>query len=74
MPTTSVGNSATFAILAKRMIVEINLSQPPELEGMHDIYIPTRRPYREPIPVVAPEIRVGLPTSQSTPRRSWRSW
>lgn len=61
IPTTSVGNSATFAILAEKVIVEINLTQPVELEGLHDIYIPTRRPFREPIPVVAPESRVGLP-------------
>jgi len=61
VPTTSVGNSATFAILAKKVIVEINLTQPAELEGLHDIYIPTRRPFREPIPVVTPESRVGLP-------------
>ncbi len=61
IPTTSVGNSATFAILAEKVIVEINLSQPLELEGLHDIYIPTRRPFREPIPVVTPESRVGLP-------------
>ncbi|MFG1296280.1 acetyl-CoA hydrolase/transferase family protein [Xanthobacter variabilis] len=61
VPTTSVGNSATFAILAEKVIVEINLTQPAELEGLHDIYIPTRRPFREPIPVVTPESRVGLP-------------
>jgi len=61
IPTTSVGNSATFAILAEKVIVEINLNQPMALEGLHDIYIPTRRPFREPIPVVAPESRVGLP-------------
>ncbi|MBB6306816.1 succinate CoA transferase [Xanthobacter tagetidis] len=61
IPTTSVGNSATFAILAEKVIVEINLTQPAELEGLHDIYIPTRRPFREPIPVVTPESRVGLP-------------
>ncbi|ABC22727.1 acetyl-CoA hydrolase/transferase family protein [Rhodospirillum rubrum] len=61
IPTTSVGNSATFAILAEKVIIEINLSQPVELEGLHDIYIPTRRPFREPIPIVACESRVGLP-------------
>lgn len=61
IPTTSVGNSASFAILAEKVIVEINLSQPALLEGLHDIYIPTRRPVRHPIPVVAPENRVGLP-------------
>ncbi len=61
VPTTSVGNSASFAILADKVIVEINLNQPEMLEGLHDIYIPTYRPARLPIPVVAPESRVGLP-------------
>ncbi len=61
VPTTSVGNSASFAILAEKVIVEINLSQPLALEGLHDIYIPTHRPSREAIPVVAPDSRVGVP-------------
>jgi len=61
VPSTSIGNSASFAILAKKIIVEINLSQPLELEGLHDIYIPTKRPSREPIPVTACDSRVGLP-------------
>ncbi len=61
IPTTSVGNSATFAILAEKVIIEINLHQPQSLEGLHDIYIPTRRPTRQPIPVVAPQSRIGLP-------------
>ncbi|MUZ75463.1 succinate CoA transferase [Agrobacterium vitis] len=60
VPTTSVGNSASFAILAKKVIIELNLSQPITLEGLHDIYIPSRRPARMPIPVVTPESRVGL--------------
>ncbi|MFB9948794.1 acetyl-CoA hydrolase/transferase family protein [Rhizobium puerariae] len=60
VPSTSIGNSASFAILAKKIIVEINLSQPAELEGLHDIYIPTKRPSRVPIPVVACDSRVGF--------------
>jgi len=64
VPTTSVGNSASFAILAKKLIIEINLSQPVELEGLHDIYIPTKRPTREAIPVVACDSRIGLPYIQ----------
>ena len=40
VPTTSVGNSASFAIFAKQVIVEINLAHNPNLEGLHDIYIP----------------------------------
>ncbi|WP_339860516.1 acetyl-CoA hydrolase/transferase family protein [Thalassospira alkalitolerans] len=61
VPTTSVGNSASFAILAKKVIIEINLSQSDTLEGLHDIYIPSRRPTRQPIPVVSPESRIGFP-------------
>lgn len=61
VPSTSIGNSASFAILAKKIIVEINLSQPLLLEGLHDVYIPTKRPTRVPIPVVACDSRVGLP-------------
>ncbi|WP_142847726.1 acetyl-CoA hydrolase/transferase family protein [Telmatospirillum sp. J64-1] len=69
IPTTSVGNSATFAILAEKVIVELNISQAPELEGLHDIYIPTRRPYREPIPVVTPESRAGIPYIPIDPQK-----
>jgi succinyl-CoA:acetate CoA-transferase len=61
VPSTSIGNSASFAILAKKIIVEINLSQPLALEGLHDVYIPTKRPSRVPIPVVACDSRVGFP-------------
>lgn len=61
VPTTSVGNSASFAILASKVIVEINLKMPLALEGLHDIYIPTYRPHRLPIPLITPEQRIGLP-------------
>lgn len=69
VPTTSVGNSASFAILADKVIVEINVSQPDSLEGLHDIYIPTRRPYRLPIPVVTCESRVGIPFIDIPPEK-----
>lgn len=61
VPTTSIGNSASYAILAKKVIVEINAGQPLSLEGLHDVFIPTYRPNRMPIPVVAPDSRIGLP-------------
>jgi len=61
VPTTSVGNSASFAVLAKKIIVEINLTMPEGLEGLHDIYIPTYRPHRLPIPLISPDQRIGLP-------------
>lgn len=65
--STSVGNSASFAILAKEVIVEINLAQPLELEGLHDIYIPSYRPTRLPIPVLQADTRIGSPAVQIDP-------
>ncbi|MCU9950807.1 acetyl-CoA hydrolase/transferase family protein [Pseudomonas sp. PDM13] len=59
VPTTSVGNSASFAIFAKRVIVEINLAHDTNLEGLHDIYIPTYRPTRTPIPLTRVDDRIG---------------
>ena len=38
VPTTSVGISPTFVSQAKKVIVEVNVSQPLSLVGMHDIY------------------------------------
>jgi succinyl-CoA:acetate CoA-transferase len=69
VPTTSVGNSASFAILADRVIVEINLSQSPELEGMHDIFIPKHRPQREPIPLMSVSDRIGTSAIQIPPEK-----
>ncbi|SBS37816.1 Succinyl-CoA:coenzyme A transferase [Marinomonas spartinae] len=59
VPTTSVGNSASFSIFAKQVIVEINTSHKPELEGLHDIYIPSYRPTRTPVPLVKVDDRIG---------------
>ena len=54
-----MGNSASFAIFAKKVVIEINLAHNPNLEGLHDIYIPTYRPTRTPIPLVSSEQRIG---------------
>ncbi|KER67879.1 acetyl-CoA hydrolase [Burkholderia cepacia] len=69
VPTTSVGASADFAAMAKHVIVEINLNMPMELEGLHDVYVPVDRPHRLPIPLIAPEQRVGLPFIQVDPEK-----
>lgn len=61
IPTTSVGNSASFSILAEKVIIELNIGVSPLWEGVHDIFIPTRRPARTPIPLVAPDSRIGMP-------------
>ncbi|MBR7792591.1 acetyl-CoA hydrolase/transferase family protein [Undibacterium sp. FT147W] len=69
IPTTSVGNSASFAILADQVIVEINLTQSMELEGLHDIFIPKHRPQREPIPIMSASDRVGTTAIMIPPEK-----
>ncbi|GHV36053.1 acetyl-CoA hydrolase [Synergistales bacterium] len=59
IPTTSVGNAEVFVELAKKVIVEINTTQPEALEGFHDIYTPKNPPNREPIPITKPSDRIG---------------
>lgn len=59
VPTTSVGNSASFALFADKIIVELNLAHNPNLEGLHDIFIPTYRPNRLPIPLLKVDDRIG---------------
>lgn len=61
IPTTSVGNSASFVQSADIVIVEVNTSQPLELEGIHDVYIPMDPPNRQPIPLVKADQRIGTP-------------
>lgn len=61
VPTTSMGNSSSWVQSAKQVIVEVNTSQPVELDGMHDSYVPLDPPCRKPIPVEKPEDRIGTP-------------
>lgn len=61
VPTTSLGNSASFVQSADIVIVEVNTSQPLELEGMHDVYIPLDPPHRQAIPLVKSDDRIGTP-------------
>lgn len=69
IPTMSVGNSAAFAQQATQVIVEINLSTPLALEGLHDIYIPQALPGREPIPLTRVDQRLGSTAIAIDPAR-----
>jgi len=69
VPTMSVGNSASFALQASQIIVELNLSAPAALEGLHDIYLPQQRPRRQPIPLIDPWDRIGSTAIQVDPAR-----
>lgn len=59
IPSTSVGNSASFVQQAKTVIVELNTAMPAELEGFHDVYLPEIRPGRQPIPLTEVDQRIG---------------
>ncbi|WP_034327951.1 acetyl-CoA hydrolase/transferase family protein [Alkaliphilus transvaalensis] len=59
VPTTSVGLMPQAIQNADMVIVEINTSQPMELEGIHDIYMTEKPPCRKPIPLTSPNDRIG---------------
>jgi succinyl-CoA:acetate CoA-transferase len=59
IPTTSVGNAPSYVKSAGIVIVEINTSQPLELEGMHDIYMLADPPERRAIPITTAGERIG---------------
>ncbi len=59
IPSTSVGNSMSFAQHAKSIIIEINTAQPEKLEGLHDLYAPAAHGERQPIPLVSASDRIG---------------
>ncbi|MEB3754602.1 acetyl-CoA hydrolase/transferase family protein [Acinetobacter sp. MD2(2019)] len=59
IPTTSVGNSASFVEFADQIIIEINTSVSTEFEGLHDIYTPEARPNRGPVPLIHVDDRIG---------------
>lgn len=59
IPSTSIGNSNVFVECADKIIVEINTSQPIELEGIHDIYNVDTPPNRKPIPLISVDDRIG---------------
>lgn len=61
VPTTSLGNAASFVQDADIVIVEVNTAQPLELEGMHDVYVPNDPPNRGIIPIIKADDRIGTP-------------
>lgn len=58
---SGVGNTPMFVKHAKKIIIEINTAQPLELEGMHDIFILDKPPFRKEIPIYNVGDRIGSP-------------
>ncbi|RZM23828.1 MAG: succinate CoA transferase [Pedobacter sp.] len=59
IPTTSVGNSASFAALAEKVIIELNLSVPLSIRGVHDIFSTGEYPNRRAIPITKANSVIG---------------
>lgn len=67
IPTSSVGMLPKLLEKAKEVIVEINMVQPNELIGLHDIYLPENPPDRKPIPLEYAGQRIGTPYIKLNP-------
>jgi succinyl-CoA:acetate CoA-transferase len=67
IPTTSVGISPQAVKEADVVIIEINTSQSMDLEGVHDIYMTKKPPFREPIPITSSGDRIGTPYIECDP-------
>jgi succinyl-CoA:acetate CoA-transferase len=62
IPSTSLGNNQTWIDCADKVILEVNSTQPLELEGLHDVYYGLGLPpFRDPIPLTSPSQRIGEP-------------
>jgi succinyl-CoA:acetate CoA-transferase len=62
IPSTSLGNNQTWIDCADKVILEVNSTQPMELEGLHDVYYGLGLPpFRDPIPLTSPSQRIGEP-------------
>lgn len=59
IPSTAVGNTATFVERADSVLVEIAMNKPLALEGMHDIFHIENPPFRKPIEICSPSDRIG---------------
>lgn len=67
--TSGVGNTPTYARLAKKIIIELNSYHPKALKGLHDIYEPADPPCRREIPIYTPSDRIGTATVKVDPEK-----
>lgn len=57
----SGGCSATYMMVADRIMIEMNAHYGHGLKGLHDVYIPTAQPLVDAIPVMNAGSRIGTP-------------
>lgn len=59
VPTLSVGANDTLAAYSDRILLELNLSHPVSLLGIHDIYTVGKLPHRDCLPILDVSDRIG---------------
>lgn len=69
IPSTAVGCTQTYVDLADRVLIELNLTQPAELEGFHDIVCLQDPPERKPVPLTSVNGRIGVPYISCAPEK-----
>lgn len=67
VPSTSLGQTPAYVDAADEVIVELNAAQPLALQEVHDVYRPSPPPDRDPIPLTAPDDRIGSATVEFDP-------
>lgn len=59
IPTNSIGMNHLLMAQARRIIIEINSTQPQQLKELHDIFIPAAPPDARPLPLLHAGDRIG---------------
>ncbi|MBN2802345.1 MAG: succinate CoA transferase [Deltaproteobacteria bacterium] len=59
--STSGGSTASYLLMADKIIIELNSFFGEKMKGFHDIFIPAPPPVRERIPIYKVTDRIGLP-------------
>ncbi len=66
---TGMGITPTVAMLANKIIIELNEALPKTIRGLHDVYLPADPPCRREIPVYKASDRIGSPILKVDPSK-----
>ncbi|MDS0300884.1 acetyl-CoA hydrolase [Halogeometricum sp. S1BR25-6] len=69
VPSTSLGQVPAFVEAADALLVELNRTQPLELQALHDVYRPESPPNREPVPLSEAGERIGTTHCRFDPEK-----
>lgn len=59
VPSLAVGPTPAYVDRADELLIELNDNPPLEVGDLHDVYRPGSPPEREPVPLTAPDERIG---------------